>query len=931
MKTLIITEKPSVAMDFAKALGVNGKHDGYIEDGSYTITWAVGHLVELMAPDEYDPKWKRWRMETLPIIPATFEYKPLPKTRKQLNVIRGLLKRGSLETVVIATDAGREGEVIARTILMASGFGEMGRVQRFWTSQALTPQVVRDGMAALRPASDYDRLWQAGQARQIADWLVGMTCTRAATLVSRSKTGNGKNRGRKSANLFSVGRVQTAVLSLIADRRREREDFKPEPYWVLRAVFIGEKGEWAGMWFRKELTRFTKETEAKEIEAKMSGQTGAVRSVKRQKKKEPPPLLYSLTDLQREANRKLGLSAKETLGIAQRLYEEKKCLSYPRTDSKVLGSQNVDMARKLVKKLSGVYPKPFAGTDHSLIRASNKRVFNDARLTDHHALIPLAPAPESVSGRDRKVYDLVLKRFAAAFHPDCEFEQTEIITAVRDETFRTRGKRILIPGWRVVYEADAPRKKAARNGDEAVENLPPLIKGDPAAVKETRLERKMTQPPPDYNEALLLKEMTNPGRYVSEDDLKKIYRGDVGLGTQATRAQIIETLLAREYVVRRKKLLIATDKGVRLINMLRGFRQAGMLASPRETARWERQLEQIAQGNGSGEDFLNDIKRVVTTVVDEFKGEPEFLGRCPVCGGQVIRGKRDFGCSNWRKKDGGCRFVIRSQMAGQTLSHQVISELLARKEAGPLQGFADENSAPFTGLLRLAESDGFWVVRIEPTDAAAKPEAPAPTGGSGDVIGKCPACGGEVVDNPKSYGCANWRDEDGGCKFVIWKEVAKKLITPAMAKTLIEEGQIGPLDRFISKKGKPFSASLKLTQEDEKWGVRFLFDDRPQEENGSAKVIGRCPACGGEVVDNPKSYGCVNWREEDGGCKMVIWKTVAQKEISPEVARLLLEKRETDILFGFISRKGSAFAARLRLEEDVSGAYKVVFDFSDVR
>ncbi len=911
MKTLILTEKPSVARDFASALNVRGGKKGYLEDDDYIITWAVGHLVELLEPEEYDAKWKKWHLNTLPIIPEQFRYKPIERTGDQLGVIEELLKDAAIDTVIIATDAGREGEVIARTILLHSGFTDTAKIKRFWTSQALTPQVVREGMTELRPAADYDRLWKAGQCRQIADWLVGMNGSRAATI--------------RMNDLFTVGRVQTAVLSLLVDRRREREDFKPEPYWILRACFVNEKGLWWGIWFKKSQTRINTEAEANQMQEKIAAQTGAVKSAKKQKKRQPPPPLYSLTDLQQEANKKFGLSAEQTLNIAQGLYETRKCLSYPRTDSKVLGSKNVDMAKNLVKKLSKPYGKYFAGVGEKLIRASNKRVFNDAKLTDHHALIPLAPLPGNANPEEERVYQLVLKRFAAAFHPDCEYEQTEIITTVEKETFRTKGKRILKPGWQAVYEADGDQKDGDQKKDEGEaepENLPPLDKGDPAPVKESKIDKKKTTPPPEYTEALLLKDMTNPGRYVSEDELKRVYRGDVGLGTQATRAQIIEKLLDRRgYAKREKRHLIATDKGCRLIDTLRQLKMAHILASAEETARWEMQLHQIAQGQGEDKEFLDGIKNFIIQTIEEFKVNPQTvfgpshaaLGKCPECGGNIIRGKKDYGCSKWRKEDGACRFVIRSRMSDRLITPSVISDMLSRKAAGPLDGFLSEDGELFSAVLKLVKDEDGWRVEVEPSDI--------PQNLSENSLGECPACGGEVVEGTKGYGCSNWRRDDGGCIFTIWKVIAGKEITPDIAKELLWRGEAGPFDDFISKAGKPFSTRLKLDQKSG-WRVQFDFPE-------NRDPIGKCPVCGGNVVESPKAYGCANWRDEDGSCKFTIWKVVAQREISVKNATHLLEEGVTDILFGFISRKGNAFSARLRLQADETGLLKTIFDFSD--
>lgn len=823
MKTVIITEKPSVAMDFARALGVSGKKDGYIEQGDTTITWGVGHLVELCEPEDYNKALSKWSMSSLPIIPDPVRYKPVSKTKKQLQVIKGILSSKDIGRVVIATDAGREGEVIARTILNSCGFKDKSKIFRFWTSQALTTSVVQAGMKALKPATEYDRLWNAGQSRQIADWLVGMNGTRAATV--------------KMGSIFSVGRVQTAVLAMIVDRLRERRNFKPVPYFVLRSTFVNDKGTWVGTWLDKDGgVRMPDEKTAKQIHAKVNGQKGEVVSVKTDKKKQAPPLLYSLTDLQQEANRRFGFSAKMTLDIAQDLYEKRKCLSYPRTDSKVLGEKNVDLAKSLARKLATTYPKFFSGVDDKLFALSNKRVFNDAKLTDHHALVPMAPLPANASADEKKLYELVLKRFAAAFHHDCDYEQTEIMTEVKAERFRTQGKRILKPGWRAVYGSEI--SDINQQGDEPEQdNLPPVVKQDPATVKKADLDRKETTPPPEYTEALVLKDMTNPSRYVTEEELKKVYRGDVGLGTQATRAAIIETLLARKYVERQKKYLIATDKGCHLIDTLRGLKSAGVLASPEQTARWEMQLEEISRGAGSEKQFLDAIKAFTTQIVEEFKMSDaqamttsEKIGDCPKCGGAVIEGKKGFGCSNWRDDDGGCKFVIWKEMAGKKLDAKTVSQLLDGKQVGPLSGFVSSKQKPFSACLKLDKENGESKVVFVFDDSA-------PSNGNGKpgekpkAIGKCPGCGGDIIEGTKGYGCSNWREQDGGCKFTIWKEISKKKLPIQVVQQLLTQGTTAQIEGFTSKAGKPFAAALKLEWDGKTARVSFDFPDQGNDRS----------------------------------------------------------------------------------------------------
>ena len=789
-KTLILTEKPSVANDFARALNVRGRYDGYIENNSFVITWAIGHLVELKKPEDYHPRWKSWQLDTLPIMPESFEYNPIDRTHQQLQIIQKLLN-ANISKIIIATDAGREGEVIARTILLKCNHLQGTSLYRFWTSQALTDDVIREALNNCKPANAYDRLWKAGQSRQIADWLVGMNGSRAATL--------------KMNDLFSVGRVQTAVLALLVDRRRERENFNPEPYWILKALFTNPKGAWNGTWFRKRQTRISSEEKAKEIEQKIAGQDGIVQSVKQQKKSEPPPLLYALTDLQRDANNKYGFSAQKTLQLAQDLYEKFKCLSYPRTDSNVLGTKNADLVQTTVSKLSSLYVDIFAGVQSRRMKNTYKRVFNDSKLTDHHALIPLSPLPSSASSDHQKIYMLVLKRFAQAFHADCQFEQTEIITLVCEETFRTKGKVILVPGWRIL-EAQSAKSQKSKTDDEDEEQaqLPPLKKEDTAHVKETNCLKKQTKPPPEYTEATLLRDMTNPGRYVSDDKLKKIYRGDIGLGTQSTRAQTIETLLSRKYIVRKKRQVLATDKGCLLIETLRQFETTKKLTSPEETARWEMQLENIAQGNGSDDDFLKNIKTFVVQSVEEFKThtiqiDRSKLGECPECGGKIIKGRKDYGCANWRESDGACKVVIPSKLHGRFISPYMLRSLLNDKKAGPYH-FPDKDQ-PY-GVIHLKKMDDSWNLIVKKSKTPKKPPK--------KILAECPVCGGNIVDTPKAYGCSNWKDIDGGCKFAVWKTIAKRETTKEDAIQLIETGSTDILDGFISKNGKAFRARLTL-------------------------------------------------------------------------------------------------------------------------
>ncbi|MCP4159006.1 MAG: DNA topoisomerase III [Deltaproteobacteria bacterium] len=804
MKTLILTEKPSVARDFSKAILKNPRRkDGYIEDDKYIITWAVGHLVELFEPDDYDQKWKKWNFATLPVIPESFKYKPVERTKSQLKTIKTIISKSKIENLVIATDAGREGEVIARTILIAtkylneSGEGKVN-ISRFWTSQALTAEVIKDGLNDLKPSTSYDRLWKAGQCRQIADWLVGMNSSRAATL--------------KMNDLFSVGRVQTAVLSLIVTRCKKRENFKPEPYYLLYCEFRNIEGsqKYKGIWFKKNKTRFNTLEDVNAIKDIITGKDALVKSVKRAKKKQPPPDLFSLTDLQREANTKFGFTAKKTLDVAQNLYETKKCLSYPRTDSKVLGSQNIGMTKNLVVKFSNIYKKYFNGVDLSLVSKSNKRVFNDAKLTDHHALIPLKPIPKDANEDENKIFGLVIKRFAAVFHNHCEFEQTEIVTESCGETFRTKGKVILNPGWKNVYKDDKVIKK--KSDEEDQEDLPKVEKGDNFNVHKTDIKSKKTTPDPFYTEATLLKDMTNPGKYVEEKDLKKIYRGETGLGTQATRAQIIETLILRKYIERVKKTVIATDKGNILIETLKQLKSAKLLVAPEETARWEMELESIAQGDAESAPFIENIKMFVDKIVNEFKEiEPvnsihdsaNSISGCPACKGQVIENQKAFGCSNWKS---GCPFVIWKKIAGKDISQEIAIQLIENKTTKEITGFSSKAGKKFNAKLRISEKDNWKVTFGFSDEKPVKPKIQYE-----NKFGLCPSCGGIIIEGKKGYGCANWPESSGSCSFVIWKTISGKNINEDIIKILLEGKKTEELV-FNPKTADEFKARLKLTK-----------------------------------------------------------------------------------------------------------------------
>ena len=705
-KTLVIAEKPSVGRDVAAALpGSFKKHETYLESDDYVITWAVGHLVELAEPEDYDDRFKKWRMADLPIVPDAFKLKPRdPKARKQLTEIHKLLKREDVERVVNACDAGREGELIFAYIWETAGVEKP--VDRLWIS-SMTKQAIREGFERLRPGDQLAALEEAARSRSEADWLVGMNATRAATIRGRAWVGG----------VVSLGRVQTPTLAIIVRREREIQAFVPEPYWLVHGTFEApSRAGYAGLWFEGDETRLKDGRRADEIVGKVSGKDGTVASVERKEQSERAPLLYDLTSLQRDANRRFGFSARRTLQAAQSLYEDKKAITYPRTNSRYLSGDLVPQLKPTAETLVPIREyAPFARFVLELDELPLGRVVNDARVEDHHAIIPtdIEHDLERFSGDERRVFDLVAKRFLAVFHPPARYARTTVVTEVEDERFRTRGKVTLEAGWRGVYgvEPDEPSAQA-EEGDAEGGELPALEQGMKVRCAEAVSEAKETKPPPRYTEATLLSAMETAGKLIEEEELREAMK-ERGLGTPATRAETIETLVRRDYVERIAKELAPTPKGMQVITML----EEHPLTSAELTGDWEKRLADIEHGNGDRSAFMDGIENFARAtveriaVLDREKLRPERaeLGLCPRCGavtGEIIReNSRAYGCTSWKgREEPGCGFVIWKQVAGRTLTPEIARQLIDEgRTRDVLSGFRSKNKKPFRARLVLGE------------------------------------------------------------------------------------------------------------------------------------------------------------------------------------------------------------------------------------
>ena len=741
---LVIAEKPSVAQDLARVMDPGARRaEGYLEGRAYTWTWALGHLVELCPPEHYQPSLTgKWTLEALPVLPEHHTLQPREGRSQQLGVIKRLLAKA--ETVVVATDAGREGELIWAYIAQACDY--RGPVRRLWLSES-TPAAVRAAFAALRPPMT--ALEAAARARSEADWVVGMNCTMALSV--------------RHGGLWSAGRVQTPTLALLVAREAEIRAFRPEDYFVVLGAFEAQRdARYTGRWFRGETDRLPTLAEADALAGKVRGKTGTVAKVERKRATEQPPRLLNLTDLQRIANSRFGLTAAKTLAAAQALYETHKALTYPRTDSRHVSQETFGTFAARLRAVAGLPAPvgPIAMRIAGNVPDPGKRVVDDSKVSDHHALLPTTQAPDlsRLSEDERRVYELVVGRFVAALLPVAVYDDTEAVTEIVGETFRSRSRVLAVPGWREV-EPPAKGKGKGQIGEglsgepdedqgeteDAAGDLSRLRQGMPSRCTDARAEARQTKPPARFSEATLLAAMEHAGRLVEDEELAEAMR-ERGLGTPATRASIIEVLIKREYVVREKKVLVPTDKGEALVGLA-----PAELRDVATTGDWEHRLRQIEAGQADAGAFLADIAGLTKTIVADVAaqqraapaaGAKEAIGKCPKCGGVVVEGRKGYGCANWRTEDGGCKWVLWKTVAGKDLTAGQARELLERGEtARAVKGFKSKTGKVFDARLKIDRETGrvSFVFNQTPTSGSTvgkRATAAAGTGHAGTGIHK---------------------------------------------------------------------------------------------------------------------------------------------------------------------------------------------------
>jgi DNA topoisomerase III len=791
---VILAEKPSVARELAAFLKATSRRDGYFEGNGYQVTWALGHLVELKEPADYDPSLKTWSLGTLPFIPDEFELKLRDDqgTTQQFAIVKRLFR--AADGLICATDAGREGELIFRYILTHTGCARKP-TQRLWLS-SLTPQAIQSAFRSLRPLADYDNLYAAAKCRSEADWIVGLNATRNYTL-----------RYGTAGILWSLGRVQTPVLAMIVRRDDEIRTFKPQPFWELLTNY-------RKVCFRFTGDRFDKQMEAQAVLNRVSKHPLVIQKIERRPEKSLPPQLFDLTELQRDMNRRFGISAASTLQSAQSLYEAK-LITYPRTDSRYLSTDMQKEVPGILRQLQSIKPNEISKLDLNAL-PFNGRIVNNQKVKDHHAIIPTGAAPGALRDQDQKVYSAIVVQLIAAFYPPCLKEVTTVDAIANDVPFRARGVRLVESGWTELF----PRK-SAEPGAEDEQSLPQFAPRE-SGPHEPFIKPGQTTPPKHFSENTLLGAMDTAGKLVEEGELREALR-EKGLGTPATRAAIIETLLRRQYILREKKNLVATELGRYLVAIV----QDHNLKSPELTGEWESKLNRIEAGQAAPERFMQEIAEYTRGIIqssDNKAIDETKLGECPQCGQPIIEGKQAYGCSAWRA---GCRFVLQptyrnsqldTNQIRELLQHRVLSEpiklgdgqqvFMSLLDSGELVEISvpqgdEQSDGKSTGRLKKSKSTRNSSQETRTSDGPSRPK----TEKSSTDLGPCPLCGAQVIEQPKSFSCSHWRE---GCGLTIWKSISGKRISARTAKTLLRDGKTAELKGFKSKSGQPFSARLKL-------------------------------------------------------------------------------------------------------------------------
>lgn len=928
MKSLIIAEKPSVAADLARALGKIPKKGDHYEDDTYVISSAVGHLVELEMPEDIDKKkYGFWRLETLPIIPEKFGLKPIADSKDRFDQLKKLLARKDIDLVINACDAGREGELIFAYLYQLAK--SKLPVKRAWM-QTMTTEGIQQAFKNLRDGEQMAGLADAARCRSESDWLIGINGTRAITK---------RMFGSRAGNVAAVGRVQTPTLAIVFTRELEIRNFKPRPYWRITAQFTVAKGSYEGIYqrpnFKKaenddldRIDRVWDEAVAKAVHAACQGQPVAVVREEKKASNQASPRLYDLTTLQREANGRFGLPARRTLQIAQALYERHKAITYPRTDSRALPEDYIPTVRQTLTSLSG----DLAGHGAMVLEQGwlkpNKRIFNNAQISDHFAIIPTTTAPANLDEMEAKVYDMIARRFVAAFYPSAEFDvTTRISTVAPGHDFKTEGKVLTSPGWLAVYgkttvDDDSPDSKA----------LPALTAedGNKAVTADAKLHAETTKPPPRYTEATLLSAMEGAGKLVDNEEMAEAMK-ERGLGTPATRADTIEGLINQKYLERNQRELVPTTKAESLLEFLAAVK-ADALTKPDMTGQWEYKLRQMEHGKFARPQFMAEIIDVTKGIVERTKTfeENEENSRVtdivsPTDGQPMLETLRSY-----KSRDGV--LTVYKVMSGRKIEEAEVRQLVTQGEIGPLDGFVSAKTGNrFPSKIKIVDDEKKPGQRKAELDFGSKVDV-----ATLEPFWTDPATQAELCEAPTNY-VLRERDGDGWKQtFSVGRLMCQKPITRETAIELVTAGKSSLIEGFISKKGRPFDAFL-LRQGPK---IAWEFPPRKPREGGGARgprkpkapldltkalKLGDSKAHNGELYQTEDSFVVVK-PQADGSPRTVfeVKRTLCGKELPAEEIERLMELGKTGLIEGFVSKRGSNFSAYLTLSKDKK---KAEFEF----
>lgn len=907
MKTLVIAEKPSVAQDIVRAItptaGKFEKHDEYFESDEWLVTSAVGHLVEIQAPEEFDVKRGKWSFANLPVLPPYFDLKPMDKTKTRLNAIVKLTKRKDVGNIVNACDAGREGELIFRLIQQYAK--SKHPVKRLWL-QSMTPAAIRDGFESLRTEKQMQGLADAARSRSEADWMVGINGTRAMTAFNSRDGG---------FFLTTVGRVQTPTLSVVVEREEKIRKFVSRDYWEIHASFLAEAGEYPAKWFDPKFKKLIVTADNPEPDAELKADrvwsqrealsiAEAVRGKSATVTEESKPTtqaagqLFDLTSLQREANGKFGFSAKTTLQIAQSLYERHKALTYPRTDSRALPEDYLPVVKKTFEMLADSGMRHLA--PHALVALNgnyikpNKRIFDNAKVSDHFAIIPTLQAPSGLSEAEQKLYDLVVRRFMAVFYPSAEYMVTTRISQVVGHSFKTEGKVLVKPGWLAIYGKEAENENTDEKDSKTLVAVKP---GEMVRAEVVEAKGLKTRPPARYSEATLLGAMEGAGKTIDDDELREAMQ-EKGLGTPATRAATIEGLIAEKYMLREGRELIPTAKAFQLMTLLRGL-DVQELSKAELTGEWEFKLAQMEQGKLSRETFMAEIAAMTERMVAKAKGYDKdsipgdyatLAAPCPNCGGIVKENYRRYTCTGKAGATEGCGFSFGKTPAGRTFENAEVEQFLRDKKIGPLEGFRSKAGWPFTAemVIKFDEETKNYKLEFDFGD-----DKNAETGEIQDFsaqtsLGKCPKCGdtsgGRVFEHGKNYVCdksvPTLAQPTPSCDFKTGQVILQQPIEREQMVKLLETGKTDLLDKFVSMRTRrAFKAMLAWDATAGKVNFEFAPSKFPPRKPAASKT-------GTATIKTPFGKTVAVKSAKPAAKKVAAKKTPVVKVAKPKVARV---------------------------------------------